>query len=190
MDKKLKIKSTAAAPDLDWSQVRETILMLGLAIGQIEVAMRDSNDSVSVLTSSFTTMFDSMQAIGNAARNLPDTPASHDTRDIIEYNSAFVTEHVQQAIVAFQFYDRLVQRMDHVCRSIDSLADLISDKGRLFQPAEWVAIQQKIRSKYTMESERVMFDAMLNGASIAEALALCRENVALDKPVGDDIELF
>ncbi|MBS4099061.1 MAG: hypothetical protein KGZ83_19755 [Sulfuricella sp.] len=190
MDKDLKIKSSAASPDLDWSQVRETILMLGLAIGQIEVAMSDSNESVSVLTDSFTSMSDSLQSIAEAADNLPDDPASQAIRSTIESNSAFVTNHVQQAIVAFQFYDRLVQRMDHVCRSIDSLAELISDTGRLYNPSEWVAIQQYIRSKYTMESERIMFDAMLNGAGIAEALALCKENAPQDKPAGDDIELF
>lgn len=190
MDKDTKIKSTAAAPDLDWSQVRETILMLGLAIGQIEVAMRDSDESVSVLTDSFTAMFNSLQAIAEAAQHLPNDPASQEIRATIENNSAFVSNHVQQAIMAFQFYDRLVQRMDHVCRSIDGLAELISDKSRLYHPAEWVAIQQKIRSKYTMESERIMFDAMLGGASIAEALALCKESSPQDQPAGDDIELF
>ncbi len=190
MDKNVKIKSTAATPDLDWSQVRETILMLGLAIGQIEMAMRDSDESVSVLTESFTSMFNSLQAIGEAARNLPSDPASQEIRATIESNSSFVSNHVQQAIMAFQFYDRLVQRMDHVCRSIDGLAELISDTKRLYHPSEWVAIQQKIRSKYTMESERIMFDAMLNGASIAEALALCKENAPQDQASGDDIELF
>ena len=185
-----KIKSTAAAPDLDWSQVRETILMLGLSIGQIEMAMRDSDESVSVLTDSFTSMFGSLQAIGEAAQHLPDDPASQEIRATIESNSAFVSNHVQQAIMAFQFYDRLVQRMDHVCRSIDGLADLIADKSRLYHPDEWVAIQQLIRSKYTMESERIMFDAILGGASIAEALALCQTSTPEDKPAGDDIELF
>ena len=190
MSKRSKIKSTAVNPDLDWSQVRETILMLGLAIGQIEMAMRDSDESVSVLTDSFTSMFNSLQAIGEAARQLPADPATQEIRATIENNSTFVSNHVQQAIMAFQFYDRLVQRMEHVCRSIDSLADLISDTKRLYHPAEWVAIQQLIRSKYTMESERVMFDAMLKGSSIADAITLCRTSSAQYKLAGDDIELF
>jgi hypothetical protein len=190
MSKHSKIVSTAATPDLDWSQVRETILMLGLAIGQIEVAMRDSDESVSVLTNSFTSMFGSLQAIGEAVGHLPTDPATQEIRTTIASNSTFVSNHVQQAIMAFQFYDRLVQRMDHVCRSIDSLAALISDKNRLYHPAEWVAIQQLIRSKYTMESERIMFDAMLKGSSIADAMALCKEKTPQDKPAGDDIELF
>ena len=92
------------------------------------------------------------------------------------------------AIMAFQFYDRLVQRLDHACRSIDALAELIADARRLYNPSEWVGIQQKIRSKYTMESERIMFDAILDGATVAEALALSRQKLADNKP--DDIELF
>ena len=46
----------AHAPDLAWSQVRETVLMLELAAGQVDAAMRDSNASVNVLTESFTAM--------------------------------------------------------------------------------------------------------------------------------------
>ena len=43
-------------PISDWSQVRETVLMLELAAGQVEAAMRDSNYSVEVLTDTFTSM--------------------------------------------------------------------------------------------------------------------------------------
>ena len=80
-------RSTANSPDLDWSQVRETILMLGLAIGQIEMAMRDSDESVSVLTDSFTSMVAAVQTINEAAQRLP---AGDDARETIENNCAFV----------------------------------------------------------------------------------------------------
>ena len=30
--------STAVSPDLDWSQIRETVLMLFLSVAQIEIA--------------------------------------------------------------------------------------------------------------------------------------------------------
>lgn len=188
MDPQPGIKSTASSPDLDWSQVRETILMLGLAIGQIEMAMRDSDESVSVLTGSFTSMVGAVQSISETAQLLPADEKSQQMRETIENNCAFVSTQMQSAIMAFQFYDRLVQRLDHACRSIDALAELIADIRRLYNPSEWVGIQQKIRSKYTMESERIMFDAILDGATVAEALALSRQKMAENKP--DDIELF
>jgi len=48
--------TTAHIPDLNWSQVRETVLTLELAAVQIEAAMKDSNSSVEVLAHSFTSM--------------------------------------------------------------------------------------------------------------------------------------
>lgn len=184
------MKSTAANPDLDWSQVRETILMLGVAIGQIESVMKDGDESTGVLTASFMSMSGAVQSIMDAAKTLPDQEGTRQVVHNIEENGAFINNHVQEAIVAFQFYDRMAQRLDHVCRTIDALADLITDRGRLYNPSEWALIQQKIRSKYTMESERVMFDAILNGASVTEAMALARAQVGSDTQANDDIELF
>lgn len=184
------MKSTAANPDLDWSQVRETILMLGVAIGQIESVMKDGDESTGVLTASFMSMSGAVQSILDAAKTLPDNDDTRQVIDKIEENGAFISNHVQEAIVAFQFYDRMAQRLDHVCRTIDALADLITDRARLYNPSEWALIQQKIRSKYTMESERVMFDAILNGASVTEAMALARTQVGSDTQANNDIELF
>lgn len=183
------MKSTAANPDLDWSQVRETMLMLGVAIGQIESVMQEGDESVKVLTDSFTSMYLSAKSILDAVKPLADNDATRAIACSIEENGIFINSHVQKAIVAFQFYDRMAQRLDHVCKTIDTLANLITDSRRLYNPAEWAAIQAQIRSKYTMESEKVMFDAILNGASVAEAIALSRHPGVAGK-AEDDIELF
>lgn len=62
---KKRAPSTADKPDLGWSQVRETVLMLGVAMGQIESAMKDGNESVAVdvLSDSFTSMYVHVQRI-------------------------------------------------------------------------------------------------------------------------------
>ena len=64
--------STATSPDLDWSQVRETVLMLNLAVSQIVHAMKDGDESVTELAKMFTSIIGHVQAIGKAARNLGD----------------------------------------------------------------------------------------------------------------------
>ena len=64
--------TSAHQPDLNWSQVRETVLMLELAAVQIETAMKDSNASVEVLTHSFTSMANYMQMITDTVQSLPD----------------------------------------------------------------------------------------------------------------------
>jgi len=139
--------STANRPDLDWSQVRETILMLNLAMTQIELALNDSASSVGELTDSFTSISGTLNAIRQVAQRMPNEPELATAKIEIESLGVEVSNKVGQAIVAFQFYDRLSQRLSHVCRSLDDLGVLVSDPVRLYNPYAWVALQEKIRSQ-------------------------------------------
>ena len=177
----------AQAPDLDWSQVRETVLMVELAAGQIEAAMKDSNSSVEVLTDVFTTMAGYMRMINDTIAALPDTEGLKDTKANLLGTTENVSGMVHQAIIAFQFYDKLVQRLSHVNHSLASLSNLVSDHSRLYKPYEWAALQEKIRSKYSMREEVEMFEAVLSGMSVQEALEKFMTKMK-DHP--DDIELF
>ncbi len=181
-----KPPSSAARPDLDWSQVRETILMLNLAVAQIEVAMRDSAGSVDVLANTFTGMYGSLMALVEAAQSLPDGPQ----KDTIQASGLAVSAQMQQAIVAFQFYDRLSQRLSHACRSLDDLTAIVSDSARLYNPYAWLALQQKIRSRYTMEDEKLMFDTLLTTGSVHAALEQYVSGKHSQAGEGEDVELF
>lgn len=164
--------STARNPDLDWSQIRETILMLALSVAQIEMSMRDSDGSVEVLSNSFTSMAGQVKMIERTAASLPESAETAEARAAIIENCASVGDMMRSAIVAFQFYDKLTQRLNHVTSSLGSLADLISDVRRLYNPYEWLGMQEKIRSRYTMEEERLMFEAIMQGKTIKQALVL------------------
>lgn len=178
--------STASRPDLDWSQVRETLMMLNLAMAQIEMALRDSGGSVEVLTNSFTGMYGNLMALVEQVHSLPDSPV----KQSIEETGTAVSGQMQHAIVAFQFYDRLSQRLSHVCRSLDDLNGIVGDPARLYNPYAWHALQQKIRAKYTMEDEKLMFDKLLETGDVQAALEQyvnAKQSVAGDS---SDIELF
>lgn len=174
-------------PDLNWSQVRETVLMIELCSGQIEAALKDSNSSVEVLTDVFTSMAGYMRmisdSIGKAAVSSPEGGANTE----LQIAASNVTDMISKAIIAFQFYDKLVQRLSHVNHSLASLSALISDSSRLYTPSEWAALQGKIRSRYTMQEEVQMFDAVLGGMPVKEAL---EQFVAQMKDHSNDIELF
>ena len=179
--------TTAHMPDLNWSQVRETVLLLELAAGQIEAAMRDSNSSVEVLTQSFTTMANFMRTITETVQQLPESTDLQGTREQLLGASGQVEGMMHQAIIAFQFYDKLVQRLSHVGHSLGSMSDLVADQSRLFNPAEWVNLQNEIRAKYSTKDEVTMFESVMQGMPVHHAL----ENyVASLKDKGDDIELF
>jgi hypothetical protein len=181
----------ARMPDLDWSQVRETVLMLELAAGQVEAAMRESNTSVEVLTDTFTSLADTLQLIDAAVSTLPDTVGNGLVKAEIQDNTQLVSKKIHDAIVAFQFYDKLVQRLAHVCHGLEELSGLVSDQRRLYQPNEWVALQEMIRSKYTMTEERAMFDAVIHGMAVEQALEhymQVRMKEVADS--GGEVELF
>lgn len=177
------IPSNAANPDLDWSQVRETVLMLNLAVAQIAHSLQDGDESISTLGDSFTTIVGNVEMARSAAQQL----ANSGEKTAILENCAEASQKIQQAIVAFQFYDRLSQRLSHVAKSLSSLGNLVSDQSRLYSPYEWRGLQEKIKSRYTLETERRMFEAILNGATVEEAMSL------IDEEKGDDeheVELF
>ena len=191
--------STARNPDLDWSQIRETILMLALSVAQIEVSMRDSDGSVEALSNSFTSMVGQVKMIERTAASLPDTPENEAAKAAMIESCATISEMMRSAIVAFQFYDKLTQRLSHVTSSLGSLANLVSDAKRLYNPYEWLGMQEKIKSRYTMEEERLMFEAVMEGKSVKQALAIYVESMEEKKRKAaaggsgdeeEDIELF
>jgi hypothetical protein len=188
MNEKNRSPSTAQNPDLDWSQIRETVRMLHLSVAQISMAMRDGDDSITSLSNSFATMIDSVKAIDLAAQQLPDE--DDEITQAIVANCTTVTDQMHSAIVAFQFYDKLSQRLNHVNHSLEALANLVDDNRRLYNPYEWQDLQQKIRSQYSMREEQEMFDALLAGASIVEVLQLFEDKRRQGDVADNDIELF
>lgn len=172
----------------EWTQVRETVRLLFLAVAQIEIALGESDDSIEQLTASFTRMMAHEQAIAEAVEQLPDSEETRALRDTIRQRAAEVAADMQEAIVAFQFYDKLTQRLGHVGFSLEAMSELVGDPARLHEPEEWRALQQRIRSKYSMREEREMFDRIMQGGDIREAVR--HYNEAHRQDLQDDIEFF
>ena len=191
MSQEIPRGTRAHTPDLDWSQIRETVLMLELAAGQVDAAMRDSNSSVDTLMDTFTSMASTLGMIDAALGTLPDTVGNGMVKSEIQEGARQVSQKVHHAIIAFQFYDKLVQRLDHVCHSLSELSDLVSSTERLYNPQQWSALQERIRSKYTMAEERGMFDAVMAGATVQDALKnYMTERMQKVEESSGEIELF
>lgn len=184
----IKAGSRAGNPDMDWSQVRETVLMLELAMVQIDTALKDSRSSFEVLSTAFTAMANFLSAQQETLSTLPTTDEGEAMKAGVLETGSHVMSMMNDAIVSFQFYDRMGQRLDHVCGSLHSLSQLVSDRGRLYSPEEWIRLQDLIRSKYTTPEEREMFDAVMGGVPVEEAMN--RYVSSLQEKSGGDVELF
>jgi hypothetical protein len=176
--------SSADNPDLDWSQVRETVLMLNLAVAQISSTLVEGDDSIAKLADTFTSMVGNVETVNMAASQLADSTE----KQTIAENCASVLNEMQRAIISFQFYDKLSQRLSHVSNSLNVLGNLVSDPNKLYNPYEWKGLQEKIKSKYTVESDRIMFEYILKGHTIEQALELANQSAPSD--TGEDVELF
>ncbi len=156
-------------------------MMLYLAVSQIRRSMSDGEESIGGLTDSFTSMAGSASVIADAGSQLPDS----EEKKIVLNKTQEISAQMRSAISTFQFYDKLNQRLNHVCNSLDSLSELVGDPSKLFSPFEWRGLQEKIRSKYTSESDKLMFDALIKGATVEEAIDL-----SSSKEDSGHVELF
>ncbi|MFN7387163.1 MAG: hypothetical protein ACK5VV_07065 [Lysobacteraceae bacterium] len=175
-------------PGPDWNHLRETVLMMELAVAQVEAAMTDSNASVDALTGTFTTMANTIKLISERISGLADNEATNAVKMELMVATMNVAGMVNQAIVAFQFYDRLSQRLSHVNNGLAWLADLVGDHNRASSTEAWAELQGKIRARYSMPEEIEMFEAvLLRGLTVEQAI---REFMEKMNNKGDDIELF
>ena len=190
-DNVTECSGAALAAAAESSRLRETARMLQLAAGQVEAAMRESNAAVAVLTDTFTSMAEALDTIDVSLGTLPPSVGNEMVTADIHDRTRLVAQKVQQSIIAFQFYDKLVQRLSHVCQDLGALSELIGDRDALGQCADWAGLHQAVRARYTMNEERALFDAVMNGASVAQALQAAAGSSATEAEASaGDIELF
>jgi hypothetical protein len=187
--------SQASQPTMNFSQVGETIAMLALTVAQIETSMKEGDQSVNQLTDSFTDLAShSQDIIAEAQRLDSNIPHEADIRKNMLHAAEGLSGKIQQAIIAFQFYDRLSQRLDHASHSLEKIGHLIADSGERYQESAWRNAQEEIKNSYTMEAERIMFEHIMRGHSVAEALEIYHHQFHKEKDesfdTDDDVELF
>jgi len=69
---------------------------------------------------------------------------------------------------------------------------LIQNPDRLQDPMAWMELQSNLHDSYSMESERLMFAAIMGGSSIEEAITIYHANTPeeAEETEADDIEMF
>ncbi len=179
----------------DWSHVQETITMLYLAVCQIENSISESNHSVDKLTSSFTELAEHSREVDNLVLELDSADQLQEFKQKISQTTLEIQQKVNQAITAFQFYDRISQRLDHVASSLEQTSELMQNPDNLNSPNAWQDVQNNVKSSYSMEAERIMFEHIMRGATVKEALEIYKhhfdsQDTLVTDDTDDEIELF
>ncbi len=169
-----------------WCFRAETAKLLGLSITQIHTSLTDGDNSVSTLTDSFQQLADFCSNVKSLSS---EDAEKHKSKEEINELATSMSSTIDNAIVAFQFYDRLSQRMEHVSTSLEQLSELIKDDDHLNDPLGWKVLREHIKSSYSLDAEHVMYNAIMDGATTAEALELYKK-IMHESDAADDIELF
>ena len=119
--------------------------LLELASAQLEVALQNSNAQVERLAASV----DAISKLGAQLR-------AHENPVVAEQGARLLAEALS-AMFAMQFHDQLAQRLEHVRDALGDMHDALA--APVPPPAH--ALLHAIRSRYTMEDERKLFDVVL-----------------------------
>ena len=177
--------SNSWASDLESNHIRETITILNLAVSLIEGAAKEGDDSIASLADLFTSVVIDLQNVGLAARRL----AEDKDKDAITGKFRDVADKMSSAITTFQFFDRLSQRLSHVCQSIKALSTLIGEPTRISNPDEWSSLLELIKTNCVASDDRKLFEAIMNGATMEEAMCITEERKNGEE-TDDNVELF
>lgn len=149
--------------------LQKTILMLNLSVAQIETTLTEGEFSVDDLVESFQFMSEQLMDIKGLAQ---------DNHSEIFEKSGEVGNQVSNAIIAFQFYDKLSQRLAHVSKSLDALASIVSNNMAAASEEDWAKLETEVRADSSMEEEAELIRMVLDeGKTPKEAIEAMKQRI-------------
>jgi hypothetical protein len=187
----VEIANAETTPLVDWTPEQQIAHMLELCEAQMESAMCESDLAVDSLIKAFSGLAESAQQMNAMAAKLtPEQRAALGGTDLKQQMEA-IERQMSSAIVAFQFYDKLTQRLGHVRYSMSTLALFVCDRTQTTQRDQWRRLYTTLKRLYRTEEEKQIFNMMVDGASAEEARDHIHQSTqTLRIGVAGEIELF
>jgi len=174
----------------DWTPEGQLGLMLGLCEAQMDSAQQESDQSMDALVQAFSNLVDTARTVGTLTAALPEEVKSQLGPDLHEQIAAF-SKQMASAVVAFQFYDKLSQRLGHVRYSLSTLAQFACSPAQMQKPEQWTRLHSTLRRLYRTQEEREVFQQVMEGDGSGFAHASAPPSGAVnDRSNAGDIELF
>ena len=145
-----------------WTPEQQIARLLSLCEAQMESALNDSDLAVDALVKAFTSLAESTRAITALTQDLsPEAKAL--LGDAVQQQAETIARQIASAVVAFQFYDKLTQRLGHVRYSLSTLAMFVCDRTQAAAPDQWDRLLKTLRRLYRTEEERQIFQMIMDG---------------------------
>ncbi len=166
------------------NQVKEVTTMFKVAVALIEHAIDGGDDSTGVMIDRIIAAVRVVNEIKKRAEGIRDCPDEGGTSCIqevqtlgeqIESGCDLLTNTLDGTIVSFQDMDRIAQQLNQIANSLSDAAALINDPERINDAAEWRQMYENIRNTFVMMDAQILFEAILSGDNIQEAMEKARE---------------
>lgn len=179
----------AARPRGAELSVAELRSFLELGAAQLESAMKDSDARVASLTGTVSHIVDHLTELQSvaAALHADADPRCAELGNRLSAVSAELELDARQAVVALQFYDKMIQRITHVRDGLTIPAEVI-EAGPQQRSAAWNQLLEEVRGRYSMVEERVLFDFLIRGTGPREMMQALTDLQGASRP--GELELF
>ena len=170
-----------------WTPEQQIAHMLQLCEAQMESALSESDLAVEQLVQSFAAVIEAGQALTVAN----DQQSSQAGAGNLSQHLEAMKRQTAAAIVAFQFYDKLTQRLGHVRYSLSALALFVCDRAKAGEREQWCRLFSTLRRLYRTEEERQIFTMMVDGASAEQAREhIHQTTLTLRTDAAGEVEIF
>jgi hypothetical protein len=163
--------------------------MLGLCEAQMESALQESDLAVDALVKAFTCLVDATRSVSSMTQNLPAEIRETVAADLDE-KVAMISKQMGAAVMAFQFYDKLTQRLGHVRYSLSTLALFVCDRTQANRPDQWKRLLNTLRRLYRTEEERQIFQMIMDGIARDAAQPGVDQPATYEATKAGEVELF
>lgn len=160
----------------------EAALILTLTMARIEHALGEGSLSIDNLTQNFSHLVSKIQSIETSA----STISEQDAQQTITHDCQSANAIIADIIVAFQFFDRMNQRLTHVVNGLQEFSNLVTDQEQQTKTAAWQALLSRLQAVHTLDSDKGFGDAIVAGKRVDEAM----QDLSQQPKAGDDIEFF
>ncbi|MGD9841531.1 MAG: hypothetical protein AB7F79_07260 [Steroidobacteraceae bacterium] len=176
------------SPLEQFSPQQQTARMLALCEAQMEAATQDADTAVDALVEAFSELTTAIRDLNRISSDNAATESTPQALQDINQRCKAVSEQFAASVVAFQFYDRLSQRLGHVRYSLSTMALFICDCDSSERPERWEKLLATLGRLYRTAEEREIFDSIAGSLSLSAA----ESALPLIKDMSDagSVELF
>ncbi|EWH11921.1 hypothetical protein DS2_02018 [Catenovulum agarivorans DS-2] len=153
----------------------ETARLLSLSVAQIHLGLSDGDASIGKV----------IEFCSEVANQCEAIQASMGHEEAAQATEA-MHQQIKKAIIALQFYDRLSQRLAHVSSGLEELAELLAMEEHIKKAASWSNLRTKLVEQYCLVDEKEVYDYIMQGASVQQAIELMQKQKAQQNQQQDD----